>query len=530
MIFPYLNPNFHPHRMYNLTKIISHNYSVRVRFAPSPTGSLHLGGLRTALYNYLLAKKEGGKFILRIEDTDQKRLVSKAKEGLKEDLKWAGLKFDEGPEIGGSYGPYVQSERLSIYKKYADKLIEEDKAYHCFCKKERLETIKLKQKENGIITHYDGYCKTLTKEEVKDKLKNKEEHVIRFKNDYTDKTYSDIIYGPLKLQLVNNDIILMKADSYPTYHFANVVDDHLMKITHVLRGEEWLNSLPLHINLYSALNWESPQFYHLPLMLNNKGAKLSKRKDDVTIEDYKNKGYLPEALTNFIALLGWSPNTPNLEIMNLDKMIKEFSLDNINKSNPMVFNEKLNWFNKNHLKLKIENNNKRKQLVEELLPKIQLEFQEKIDKESSFRLKGEYVEKVLISMKDRLYFLNDLIQNCYFLFIIPNYQHQLNNLKSPLNQLINNSKNKEVLKTIILQLKESLKDQNIKEIDFTTFNSLINELNCNKNMAMKSTRILLTTESLGPPIFDIFHLLGPKEIINRLEVVEKLVITGKKEE
>ncbi|OGU35790.1 MAG: glutamate--tRNA ligase, partial [Ignavibacteria bacterium GWA2_36_19] len=285
------------------------NEAPRVRFAPSPTGYLHVGGLRTALYNYLFAKHNNGKFILRIEDTDRNRYVESAVDNLIKALKWAGLQYDEGPDIGGIFEPYIQSQRLEIYKKHTDELIAKGEAYYCFCTPERLKNLKEEQEKKKLPqTKYDKHCLNLSTSEIENNLSNKIPYVVRL-NVLPDQKiiFCDAIRNRVEFDSNNvDDQVLIKSDGYPTYHLANVVDDHLMKITHVIRGEEWISSTPKHVLLYDAFGWERPTFAHLPLLLNPDRSKLSKRQGDVAVEEYRDKGYLKEALINFVALLGWN--------------------------------------------------------------------------------------------------------------------------------------------------------------------------------------------------------------------------------
>jgi len=325
--------------------------SVRTRFAPSPTGFLHVGGLRTALYNYLFAKKHNGQFILRIEDTDQTRIVPGAVENLIETLKWAGIEFDEGPFKGGPFGPYIQSQRLELYHKHALELVEKGYAYYCFCSPERLEKMRQEQIKLGQPPKYDGTCRRLTSDEVKKKLDEGLPKTIRMKiPEWGELKFNDLIRGDVTINFkVLDDQILLKSDGFPTYHLAVVVDDHYMKISHVIRGEEWLPSTPKHILLYDYFQWEKPYFAHLPLLLNPDRTKLSKRQGDVAVEDYRAKGYLPEAVVNFIALLGWNPGDER-EFFTIDELIKEFSLERVNKSGAVFDIKKLNWMNAHYIK------------------------------------------------------------------------------------------------------------------------------------------------------------------------------------
>lgn len=315
---------------------------VRTRFAPSPTGFMHIGNLRTALYAYLYAKHFDGDFILRIEDTDQERYVEGAESFIYSILAKAGLKHDEGPDVGGDYGPYVQSERKPLYMKYALELIEKGGAYYCFCDKERLDTLK---DANGI-KRYDKHCLSLTKEEVEEKLKAGTPFVIRQNVPTEGMTeYEDMVYGTIKVPCEDmEDGVLIKTDGLPTYNFANVVDDHLMKISHVMRGTEYLSSTPKYNLMYDCFGWERPKYMHLPPIMRDAQHKLSKRTGDANFEDFAEKGFLTEAIVNYIALLGWSPKG-NEEKMTLDELVKAFDVDGVSNS-PAIFDEtKMKWLN-----------------------------------------------------------------------------------------------------------------------------------------------------------------------------------------
>lgn len=333
---------------------------IRVRFAPSPTGYLHIGGLRTALYNDLFAKGQGGTFVLRIEDTDRTRFVEGALENLIEVLAWSGLTYEEGPvlkdgviEEAGEYGPYIQSERVKqgIYDEYAKKLVEEGKAYHCFCSKERLDQVREEQRKRGETPRYDGHCRDLSKEEVERRIADGEEYVIRLKlPENRDVVFHDLIKGDITINTSEmDDQVLMKSDGYPTYHFAVVIDDHLMKISHVIRGEEWISSTPKHVYLYECFGWPLPEFVHLPTILGSDRKKLSKRTGDVAVEQFIEKGYTRDGLVNYIALVGWSPKG-NQEILSREELIKEFSLDRISSTGGVYDVEKLNWVNQEYIK------------------------------------------------------------------------------------------------------------------------------------------------------------------------------------
>ena len=325
--------------------------TVRTRFAPSPTGFMHVGNLRTALYEYLVAKSQGGKFVLRIEDTDRERLVEGAEAVIYKTLDQVGLQHDEGPDVGGDYGPYVQSQRKELYKPYAEQLVKEGKAYYCFCTKERLESL---HNEEGI-GGYDRHCRDLPQEEVQRLLEADTPYVIRQKVPLEGSTtFEDAVFGSITIENKEiEDQVLLKADGYPTYNFANVIDDHLMHITHVVRGSEYLTSTPKYNLLYQAFGWEIPTYVHLPLIMgkNEDGtvSKLSKRHGSTSFEGLLQEGYLPQVITNYIALLGWAPKD-NQEIFSLAELVRAFSIEGISKS-PAVFDyDKLNWFNAEYIK------------------------------------------------------------------------------------------------------------------------------------------------------------------------------------
>ena len=334
---------------------------IRTRFAPSPTGFMHVGNLRTALYEYLTAKHEGGTFVLRIEDTDRERYVEGATDVIYNTLKTAGITHDEGPDIGGDYGPYVQSERLSLYRPYAEQLVNEGKAYRCFCSKERLESLRASAPE-GTVVGYDRHCRDLSEEEIKKNLEEGIPYVIRQKAPLTGESkYHDMVYGDIVIPNEElDDQILIKADGFPTYNFANVIDDHTMGITHVIRGSEYLSSTPKYNALYEAFGWDIPTYIHLPLIMgktvdeNGEAvvSKLSKRHGSTGFNDLINEGFLPEAIINYIALLGWAPagEYENREIFSMDELIKAFDIGGISKS-PSVFDyDKLEWVNAEYIK------------------------------------------------------------------------------------------------------------------------------------------------------------------------------------
>ena len=334
---------------------------VRVRFAPSPTGYLHIGGLRTALFNYLYARHTGGKMLLRIEDTDRTRFVEGALENLLKALKWSGVEIDEGVMLDenghvtekGDCGPYIQSERVKagIYDKYIDQLIEEGKAYYCFCSQERVDKVRDQMRADGLTPKYDGLCRSIPLEEAKQRVANGEEYTVRLKlpKDY-DISFNDRIKGKITFNTDDqDDQVLIKRDGYPTYHFAVVVDDHLMGITHVVRGDEWISSTPKHVYLYEAFGWQAPEYIHLPTVLNKDHKKYSKRNGDGMVEDFIEEGYTPEGLINFLSLLGWSPDSEE-EIFTMEELAKQFDFDRVNKTGAVFDKKKLDWVNGHYVR------------------------------------------------------------------------------------------------------------------------------------------------------------------------------------
>ncbi|MBP9728133.1 MAG: glutamate--tRNA ligase [Candidatus Moranbacteria bacterium] len=393
--------------------------NVRVRFAPSPTGYMHVGNFRTALYTYLFARKQGGDFILRIEDTDQKRYVQDALEKLIGILGWAGFGYSEGVFIEngtvtqkGDVGPYIQSERLDIYKKYADQATADGQAYHCFCTPERLEIMRNEQTKAKQAPMYDRLCLQLSQEEKEQKISAGESFVIRQKIDTEGSTrYEDLVRGIVEIRnSLLDDQVLMKSDGYPTYNFANVIDDHLMGITHVTRGEEYISSTPKYVQLYKNFGWDVPKFAHLPLLLNPDKSKLSKRQGDVAVEDYISKGYLKEAIINFVVLLGWNPGKGSTqEIFSLDELVEAFDFAQIHKGGAVFDLKKLDWMNATYIK---------KLSIDELYARV-VEFG-LLENEFFVAVPAEkkteaYLKKVLAVEHDRLIRLSDVaVQNSFF--------------------------------------------------------------------------------------------------------------------
>lgn len=474
------------------------NSNVRVRYAPSPTGYIHIGNLRTALYNYLFARHNGGKFIVRIEDTDRTRYVPGAVENLINTLKWVGLDYDEGPEIDGEYAPYFQSERLAIYKEHADYLIKNKKAYFCFCTPERLTQLREEQSRTTKDTRYDKHCLNLSEEEIQKNLEEGKPYVIRLNVQPGMKiAFKDIIRGDVEFSSdVIDDQVLIKSDGFPTYHLANIIDDHLMEISHVIRGEEWLPSVPKHILLYEAFGWQHPQFAHLPLLLNPDRTKLSKRQGDVAVEDYRKKGYLKEALINFIALLGWTAGDDK-EVYSFDELIKSFSLERVNDSGAVFDLEKLNWLNEEHLRNKSD---------EELIKMLREEMQ--LSKYCSEDFSDEYLKEVIDVMKPRISFIKDIYEKGFYFFEEPTTYEEAavkKNWKPNSAEILKKYSEK------ISMLKNPTKEDYEKALVETSI-----EMNVGKGAIIHPLRLAVSGVSGGPGIYDILVIIGKEKVLTRI--------------
>lgn len=472
---------------------------VRVRFAPSPTGYLHIGGLRTALYNYLYAKHQKGKFILRIEDTDRNRFVEGAVENLISTLKWIGLDYDEGPDVNGNYGPYLQSQRLDIYKKYAHQLLENKKAYYCFCSPERLQELREEQQKQKLPqAKYDKRCLNLTEDDIQAKLDSNIPSVIRLNVPDNEKVFfNDIIRERVEFDTSNiDDQVLIKSDGYPTYHLANVVDDHLMQITHVIRGEEWLSSTPKHILLYDFFGWEKPVFAHLPLLLNPDRSKLSKRQGDVAVEDYQSKGYLKESLINFVALLGWNAGDDK-EFYYIDELIVKFSLERVNKSGAVFDLQKLNWLNAEHLRAKSS---------QAILEMLKEEIQKSKFKSHSYD--DKYLLQVIEAMKERVSFVYEIVATAPYFFESPS-QYDEDIVKKRWN-----NESSEILKDIA-EIFSNL-DNPLKEDYEKGLKSLAESKQIGAGKIIHPLRLAVSGMGNGPGVYDIVHIIGKEETINRI--------------
>ncbi|MEK7264347.1 MAG: glutamate--tRNA ligase [Bacteroidota bacterium] len=473
--------------------------NIRVRFAPSPTGYLHVGGLRTALYNFLFARKHNGTLILRIEDTDRSRYVEGAIENLINSLHWAGLEFDEGP--------FLQSQRLHLYKKYVDELLVKKKAYYCFCNAERLEQVRKELEAKKLNPKYDRCCLSLSPQQIEENLNNKLPHVIRMtipENRIIQ--FTDIVRGSVEFNAdLIDDQILLKSDGYPTYHLANVVDDHLMEISHVIRGEEWLSSVPKHLLLYEYFGWESPQMAHLPLLLNADKSKLSKRQGDVAVEDYRTKGYLKEALINFVALLGWNPGTEQ-DIFSLNELIEQFTLERVHKAGAVFNIEKLISLNEIHL---------RKKSGEEILVMLKEELQK--SQFTSLRFSDEYLLRVIEAMRERVSFVKDYLEKSPYFFEPPTEYDETAKTKNW------KPETPQHLKTLTEKFSRL---ENPKKENFE--NALLaaaEELHISNGKIIHPLRLAVSGMSSGPGVYDILEILGKEETVKRVSVaLEKILV------
>ena len=478
------------------------NNMVRVRFAPSPTGYLHVGGLRTALFNYLFARNNNGKFILRIEDTDQNRFVQGALENLISTLKRMGLQYDEGIGVGGDYGPYVQSERKDLYAKAANELLEKGKAYYCFCSSERLKEVKQKQEAEKKPPMYDRHCRELDTIEVSEKLKNGIPYVIRMKVPlFGDIIFSDIIRGEVSFSCkILDDQVLVKSDGFPTYHLANVVDDHYMKISHIIRGEEWLPSTPKHVLLYQAFDWEIPKFAHLPLLLNPDRTKLSKRQGDVAVEDYLKKGYLPEAINNFVAFLGWNPGTEQ-ETFTLQELIQTFSIARVQKAGAVFDINKLNWMNAHYLKDLSD-----KEITDLCIPYI---------KEKGFDVSDyDKLVKVLAAVRTHLNYLAE-VTNYIDIFFKDSVTFESEEVK----QITEKETSQKVYSTLIdiMRSTKTVNKENFKDV----MKKVQEQIGVKGKDLFMPVRIAITGTMHGPEMPLVIDVFGKEECINRIQKILK---------
>ena len=469
---------------------------VRTRYAPSPTGFMHIGNLRTAIFEYLLAKKYNGDFILRIEDTDQEREVEGAIDFIYNTLDLCGFKIDEGPNNEGNFGPYIQSKRKDIYKEYALKLVEMGKAYYCFCSEEELTKMREKADARKKPFLYDGRCSRLSKEKIEENLKNNVPYVIRQKMPKEGATIvEDLIYGKVKIDnSVLDDQILLKSDGFPTYNFANVIDDHLMEITHVIRGKEYLDQTAKYNLLYEAFGWEKPTYIHVAMVLGEDGNKLSKRNGDASFMDLYNEGYLPEAIVNYLSLLGWSPET-NQEVFSMEELISNFNEERISKSSSGYDVKKLKWFNHQYIN---------KMDDEKYLSWIKKYFSNECDKSE------EWLNHLLLIYKSHL-----------------NYGKEINELTSSFfnKEFVIDAEAKEfmesdeVIPKVVEVFKEEIKSTSNWSVE--TLQEVINNVKekagVKGKMLFMPIRIAASGIMHGPELADTLYLIGKEEILNRLK-------------
>jgi glutamyl-tRNA synthetase len=468
-----------------------------VRFAPSPTGFVHVGSLRTALYNYLFAKHNQGKFVLRIEDTDQSRYVDGAVENLISTLKWCDLNYDEGPDKDGKFGPYFQSQRKEIYDKQIFHLLDNDFAYRCFCSTERLEKLRNEQLAKDIDPKYDGKCRNLDKSESENRAEN-ESFVIRLKiPGHGETTFNDVIRGKVsfKNDLID-DQVLIKSDGFPTYHLANVVDDFLMQISHVIRGEEWLPSTPKHVILYKFFGWECPQFAHLPLLLNPDKSKLSKRQGDVAVEDYRKNGFLPQAINNFVALLGWNKGDDQ-EIFSMQELIEHFSLERVNKAGSVFNTEKLFWMNGMYLRM----------LPDEEYVELATEKMKEFGYDTGDNSKNN---AIALSLKERITILNDIKDKASIFF-----EEGILSYENEALEWIKKSTSQKVYVALLKELEK------VSEINLDVFKLVMK--NVQKQSGAKGqelwmpVRTAMTGMTTGPELPIVIKIFGKQKMLNLIK-------------
>ena len=478
---------------------------VRTRFAPSPTGYMHIGNLRTALYTYLIAKKAGGKFILRIEDTDRERYVEGAVETIYRTLKMVGLNWDEGPDIGGPVGPYIQSQRMGIFKKYAEELVKMGKAYYCFCDKDRLAELKAVQEASGVSPMYDRHCRNLSPEEIQKKLAEGVPYVIRQKIPLEGTTtFHDELYGDITVENSTlDDQILLKTDGMPTYNFANVVDDHLMGITHVVRGNEYLASSPKYNLLYEAFGWEIPKYIHVEHIMKDKHNKLSKRNGDASFEDLIAKGYLSEAVINYIALLGWAPKGER-EIFSLSELVEEFDISGLSKS-PAIFDP---------LKLKAIN----AEYIRMMTPEKFLEHAGPYIRQSVHRTDVD-LSKIAALLQNRTEVFTDIPDQVDFIDSMPDYGLSLYENKK---MKTNRDTSLEVLKKALPAL-EGLTEWNMDSLHECLF-GLVAEMGVKNGYVLWPVRVAISGKQFTPGgALEIADIIGREDTLSRMRLsIDKL--------
>jgi len=472
--------------------------TVRTRVAPSPTGIAHVGTLYISLFNYAFAKQNGGQFIVRSEDTDRSRFVEGAEQLVLDAIKWAGIEPDEDVTKGGPYGSYRQSERLEIYQKYAQQLIDNGQAYYCFATPDELREMREKQQAAGLPPKYDGRYRDYPLDQAFKRVKAGEPYVVRMRVPDGETAWNDLIRGEVKINHQQiDDQVIIKSDGYPTYHLAVVVDDHLMKISHVIRGEEWISSTPKHILLYKMFGWDLPEFAHMPLLRNPDKSKLSKRKNDVSIVSYQKKGYLPEALLNFLMLLGWS-HPDNKEIISLAEFIEVFSFERMQKTGPVFDIEKLNWMNGKYIREEFSN----EELINRLRPFIPADFPE------------DKITKILPLVKERLVTLADWPELTNFFYLSVEVDQTML-LKKATPELVAQQLN------LTIEALKSIENWSLTEIE-TAIRNLQSKYDWPKSQYFMMLRLAVTGLKATPPLFETIEVLGQNLTLLRLSNSAKI--------
>ena len=487
----------------------------RVRFAPSPTGRFHIGSARTALYDYLFAQKTGGQFILRLEDTDQKRFDPNSEAEYYESLRWLGLQWDEGPDIGGPHAPYRQSERMPIYQKYAQELVDRGHAYHCFCSPERLAQVRQEQQKRKEPTRYDGLCRDLSRQEAQDRMDSGENSVIRFKTPrHGSTTCADILRAPIVVENSTiDDYILVKSSGMPVYHLAAMVDDYLMQITHVLRGSEWLPTFPLHVMIYEALEWEQPNWVHLSVLLNPSGkGKLSKRASAdakggvkaIFALDLRDMGYLPEAVINWISLMGWSYDDHS-EFFRMHDLVERFSLEKLNPSPAAVNYSKLDHFNGLHIRAMASQD-----LTQRLIPYFEA---------ASVEIEAAMLESITPIIQERIRTLDDAVDMAAFFFqpeVDPDPQELLGKNLSASESAHAVQRTTDILRTL-----DTLELEHTE----TALRELAEELQLSAGQLFGILRVAITGQRVSPPLIESMNIIGLDLVLNRLDHAGEILKT-----
>jgi len=490
---------------------------VRTRIAPSPTGDPHVGTAYIALFNLAMAKKNGGDFLLRIEDTDQSRSSAESEGMIFESLKWLGLDYAEGPDVGGDHGPYRQSERFGIYREYAERLVETGHAYYCFCTRDRLDKLRERQKAMKLAPGYDGHCRALSEEEIKENLANNVPHVIRLKMPYDGETViKDVLRGEVRFENSKiDDQILLKADGFPTYHLANVVDDYLMEITHVIRAEEWIASTPKHIQLYRAFGWEEPEFVHMPLLRNSDKTKISKRKNPVSLNYYRDAGYLKEAVVNFLGLMGYSIGN-NQEIFSLDEFIETFDITKVSLGGPVFDLVKLGWVNNQHM---------RRKDIKELTDLARPFFvQEGLIGETPTEKELVAIERVTDILREGAQNLGEIAKGASLYFVdeyeLPVVTEDMNKKERKgidrMYKAIEDETGKKSIELFTKKLETANEEISVEEAR-AMLNETMEEIGEGPGKVLMPLRVVITGQARGAELYNVISIIGKERTLNRIK-------------